>query len=649
MAVARRLRRDILSVARGAPWNPSDSRRKYFMTYRPLLVRVAVATACAGIASLAAAGSLHQPGDGADAVLGDGAATPETRAVFDVLKGLTLKARSNMIEGQHLGGPGDLVVKPGDQDMFDMQGYRVDSVSPGPHTAYPRMVGARYDANDANGNYVLDPILVGQINQKLITIESTYGPMVSITATPLNPWHPAAGRSYDANDGALNKLFIANRGQNAAATAFWNDIDTIATGLGNLKTPDGTPIPVLFRPFAEFNTDKYYFHKQSSADFVTLWQQVVDYYRGKPLHNLIICWEAWVWGSSSTTQPSQVDIAPWYPGDAYVDVVSGAFYFQKNANIDDTPYFNLDIPPGSDDFNVFYNLTNLAVTHDKPFGAAQWGLNYKSSPPGDDADTLAFMAAMDAKHANYANQPAGQKVQHMGFAYYWTGPMQVQTQDNAVAFVDDPRVSSITGVQSLPAEDGWIQEASAGSNSGGSKGPAAYLQTGDAGAATCKNCQLRSIVSFDTSSTLPAGATLVPGTPVTLLMNAQGTVGTSPFANASAFGPLCIDAAWTAATQAPGWFGAGNAFALDDFPLVAGSNASCVATLPDPSLDANGRSFANIAAKYVNRAAAGHTQLRLRFTGATDGNGSNNYVSWYAGDAGKPNAPQLVFTTTLPN
>ncbi|HEY8974058.1 MAG TPA: glycosyl hydrolase [Burkholderiaceae bacterium] len=619
------------------------------MKCRQHLACVALAAACAVLAAPAGAASLHQPGDGSDAVLGDGAATPETKAVYNLLKGLTLKANSNMLEGQHLGGPGDLVVDPGTQDMFDMQGYRIDSVSPGPHAAYPRMVGARYDANVTPNQYVLDPALVAQINQKLVGIEAAYGPVISITATPLNPWNPAAGRSYDTGDGALSKLFIANRGQNAAATAFWNDIDTIATGLANLKTADGTPIPVLFRPFAEFNTDKYYFHKQSSADFVTLWQQVVDYYRGKQLHNLIICWEAWVWGSSSAMQPSQVDIAPWYPGDSYVDVVSGAFYFQKNANVDNTPYFNLDIPPGSDDFNVFYNLTNLAVTHDKPFGAAQWGLNYKSTPPGDDANTLAFMSAMDAKHANNANQPAGQKVQHMGFAYYWTGAMQVQTQDNAAAFVNDPRVSSITGVQSLAAEDGWIQEANAGSNTGGSKGPAAYLQTGDSGAATCKNCQLRSIVSFDTTSTLPAGATLVPSTPVTLLVTSQGTVGTSPFANAAAFGPLCVDAAWTAATQAPGWFGAGNAFALDDFPLVAASNASCVATLPDPSLDAYGRSFANIGAKFVNRAAGGRTQLRLRFTGATDNNNSNNYVSWYAGDAGRPNAPQLVFTTSLPN
>jgi len=619
------------------------------MMIRQRLGWAAIAAAGLVLAAPAGAGSLHQPNDGSDAVLGDPAATAETRATYNLLKGLTLKANANMLEGQHLGGPGDLVVQPGDPDMFDMQGYRIDSNSPGTHSAYPRLVGARYDANLTPNQYVLDPALVDQINQKLVGIESSYGPVISITATPPNPWNRSAGRSSDPNDGALSKLFIANRGHNDAATAFWNDIDTIATGLGNLKTPDGKAIPVLFRPFAEFNTDKYYFRKQSSADFVTLWTQVVDYYRGKQLHNLIICWEAWVWGSSSTSQPSQVDVAPWYPGDSYVDVVAGAFYFQKNANIDNTPYFNLDIPPGSDDFNVFYNLTTLAVTHDKPFGAAQWGLNYKSTPPGDDASTLAFMTAMDAKHANYANQPADQKVQHLGFAYYWTGPMQVQSQTSASAFVEDPRVSSITGVPSLAAEDGWIQEASAGSNTGGSKGPAALLQTGDSGAAGCKNCQWRSIVSFDTVTTLPAGATLVPGTPVTLLLKSQGTVGTSPFANPAAFGPLCIDAAWTAATQAPGWFGGGTAFALDDFPVVAASNAACVATLPDPSLDLYGRSFANIGAKYVNRAAGGRTQLRLRFANGTDGNSSNNYVSWYAGDAGLAAAPQLIFTTTLPN
>src|SRR4051812_43754842 len=171
------------------------------MKIRQRLGWSALAAACLVLSAPAGAASLHQPGDGSDAVLGDGAATAETRAVYDVLKGLTLKANGNMLEGQHLGGPGDLTVKAGDQDMFDMQGYRIDSVTPGAHGAYPRLVGARYDANVTQDQYVLDPALVDQINRKLIGIASSYGPMISITATPLNPWNRDAGRSYDPNDG----------------------------------------------------------------------------------------------------------------------------------------------------------------------------------------------------------------------------------------------------------------------------------------------------------------------------------------------------------------------------------------------------------------------------------------------------------------
>jgi len=603
--------------------------------------------ACAALCAVQAWAAPAMPGDGASAVLSDARATAETRAAYAFLQGRTRQDASNMLEGQHLGGPADIL---GGTAAFEMRTYRIPSATAG-RFAYPRLVGARYDGHDLTfQHYLLDPALIAQINQRLIEVSSIYHPVIALTATPRNPWDRRKGRSASGADGSLADLDIGRRTQpGSAAERFWNDVDTIADGLAGLKTPDGKPIPVLFRPFAEFNTgEKYYypnaFHTQTPEDFRKLWRQVADYYvTTRGLHNLIFCWEAWGWNR----KPSQGELAPWYPQEAaaptagtppnpYVDVVAGAFYFQQRH----LRYFHLDFSADAtgQDQTTFYNLMNVAIAHDKPLGAAQWGINYKydtdgTCVKGDHRNTLAFMTSVDARHYGYP--PDGRRTQHLAFAYYWgdkAGCMEVQNQENGTPFVDDPRVASITGLDHIDSEGGWIREAGAGSGKGGAIWAGLPLRTGDGiGPNGCTNCQYRSIVSFDTSpATLPADAVIGPATP-TLLLDRSGSQGTSPFAEG--LGPLWIDAA-------AGWFGAGPAFNFDDFKAHP-RDLVHVGTMSDPGTGA--RSFGALPAQYLNR--QGRTQLRLSFQVPTDGNGVDNYLDWNAGPPGKP---ELILSYTLP-
>ncbi len=605
--------------------------------------------ACAALCAAQAWAAPAMPGDGASATLSDSKATAETQAAYAFLKGRTLQDASNMLEGEHLGGPADIL---GATDAFEMRTYRIASSTAGRY-AYPRLVGARYDGHDLTfQHYLLDPALIQQINQKLIDVSSVYHPVVALTAVPRNPWNQEQGRSASASDGSLADLDISKRGvAGSPAAKFWADVDTIATGIAALKTSDGKAIPVVFRPFAEFNTgEKYYYPNQyktqTPEDFRKMWRQVADYYvNTKGLHNLIFCWEAWVWHR----KPAQGELAPWYPEETnspatsgvnpYVDIVAGAFYFQQR----DLGYFHLDFSSDTSgqDQVTFYNLMNVAIAHNKPLGAAQWAVNYKYGTDangqclkGDHKNALAFMTSVDARHYSYP--PDGHRTQHMAFAYYWgdkSGCMEVQNQDNATAFVDDPRVASITGVEFVSNEGGWIREAGADTGKGGAIWAGLPLRTGDGlGPNGCTNCQYRSIVSFDTSAaTLPSSAVLSTA-PATLLLTKSGSAGTSPFTEG--LGPLWIDAA-------AGWFGASPAFSFDDFKTTA-RDLVHVATMSDPGTGTH--SFGALPTQYLNR--QGHTQLRLSFQTATDHNGLDNYIDWNNGTAEKP---ELIFSYTLPN
>jgi hypothetical protein len=584
--------------------------------------------------------SAHAGGDGSDATLSTRLSTPETNAVYDFIKSRTTQLRSNMIEGQHFGGPGDL-----DADgahLFDMKTYRIDSGQAPRHT-YPRMVGARYDAK-VGSTYTLDANSIDAINARLIEASAIYHPIISITATPLNPWQPDLGRTFSGKDGDLSDLYYEHRNDvGSPAAHFWADVKTIADGLAKLKSADGTPIPVVLRPFAEVNTnDKYYFRNKKSSEFVTLWKQVAKYYAGiRELHNIIFCWEAWVWHRGG----AEIDIAPWLPTgkepdgypNPYVDIVSGAFYFQQG----DTDFFQLKFVDGSADQTVFYALMKLAFDNDKPFGAAQWAVNYKYTPDhspcvyGDNANALAFMKAVDEQHASpMPNKP----VQHMAFAYYWGDNamcMAVQNQANAALFADDPLVASVTGLDAVPTESGWVREKSFNTGVGDKVTPGMPLRNGDSAGGTngCTDCQIRSVVSFKTQAALPLGASIDPASPTLVLTQTSLSAGGSPFD--LDFAPLWVDAS--------GSFGTGPGLAANDF--AAGQQDQVhVAKMTKPANSvSHATSFATLPLSALN--TGGRSQYRLSFEKTTDRGNSDTWVDWNGSGA---SAPELVFSYTVP-
>jgi hypothetical protein len=586
----------------------------------------AMAAACAAMSVAHAETIYTRPNDGSTSQLSDPAATEETKAAYTFIKTRTSKAGSNMIFGQHLGGVGEINQQ---SVSFDMPTFRIDSATTGRH-AYPRLIGSRYDGQ-VGSDYVLDRGLVDQINTRLIEVSNIYHPLVSITATPRNPWDPTKGRAFSDNQGTLDTLARANRAA-GPAKAFWDEIDLIADGLAKLKTADGKPIPVLFRPFAEVNTgEKYYFHGQTSQSFGALWRDVADYYVNvRGLHNLIFTWEVWVWNRNEKTGTD--NIVPWYPASLspttrnnWVDVVSGAFYFDA---VDKR--FTLDFTNKPTDEKVFNDLMHLAIANNKPFGAAQWSVNH--TPPGhactqgDNNNALLFMNSVDQRH--YVKLPT---TQHLSFVYYWADDnkdycMAAHKQLHATEFVDDPRVASVTGIDAINTESGRVIESGRGTGEGGLVVPGLPLRTGD----TPQNRQIKSVLSFDTSAAMLPPQAVLGDAPASVVLKKNYFTDSMP----TSLSDLGLEAAAV--------LGGSTALGVDDFKAPA---TALPGRVSDPKASYRGQvAYGQVPIVNVNR--AGRTQLRMAFKTPTDGNNAGDQIDWIGQTS---TGPELILSYTLPN
>lgn len=77
-------------------------------------------------------------------------------------------------------------------------------------------------------------------------------------------------------------------------------------------------IPVLWRPFHEFDGKWFWWGRGGEEGFIKLWRMMYDRYTNlHGLNNLI-----WVLGYSDAPG----DLAPWYPGDDVVDILGGDSY-----------------------------------------------------------------------------------------------------------------------------------------------------------------------------------------------------------------------------------------------------------------------------------------------------------------------------------
>lgn len=128
-------------------------------------------------------------------------------------------------------------------------------------------------------------------------------------------WHmgvPGKEEGYESSQGEFDIEAALTEGteENALLLA---EFDKAVPALSQLQDEG---IPVLWRPFHEFDGQWFWWGKGGNEQFIALWQYMYDYYTNEcGLNNLI-----WVLGYSGSIKQN------WYPGDEYVDVVGADTY-----------------------------------------------------------------------------------------------------------------------------------------------------------------------------------------------------------------------------------------------------------------------------------------------------------------------------------
>lgn len=112
-------------------------------------------------------------------------------------------------------------------------------------------------------------------------------------------------------------------------------LDKIASVISNLKGSNGELIPIIFRPFHEFDGNWFWWGADycSPEEYKTAYQFTVDYLKNtKGVHNILYAF------SPDNSYSTSANYLSRYPGDAYVDVLGmdnyGDFNNQGQAGSD---------------------------------------------------------------------------------------------------------------------------------------------------------------------------------------------------------------------------------------------------------------------------------------------------------------------------
>jgi len=95
-------------------------------------------------------------------------------------------------------------------------------------------------------------------------------------------------------------------------------LNAIANVSSAFRDENGELIPVIFRPFHEYDGDWFWWGKGhcTKEEFITLWQFTVDYLRNDlSVHNFIYAF------SPDCKFTTEVEFLDYYPGDDYVDML----------------------------------------------------------------------------------------------------------------------------------------------------------------------------------------------------------------------------------------------------------------------------------------------------------------------------------------
>lgn len=185
---------------------------------------------------------------------------------------------------------------------------------------YPAVYGWEIGHLELGDAYSLDSVYFKDIQRWIKTVYKRGG-INTISWHLRNPY--TGGSSWDTSSDKVVASILPG-GEKHELYLQW--LDRLATFLKDLRTEDGTYIPILFRPFHEHTGSWFWWGKKlcSVEDYKALWHFTVDYLQNeKGIHHMLYTY-------STDRFQSTEDYLERYPGDEIIDVLGFDLYDRGN-------------------------------------------------------------------------------------------------------------------------------------------------------------------------------------------------------------------------------------------------------------------------------------------------------------------------------
>lgn len=181
---------------------------------------------------------------------------------------------------------------------------------------YPAVYGWEIGHLELGDEYSLDSVYFEDIKGWIKTVYERGG-INTISWHLRNPL--TGGSSWDVSSDKVVASILPGGKKNEL---FLGYLDHLADFLNDLKTDDGTYIPILFRPFHEHTGSWFWWGKDlcSVEDYKALWHFTVDHLQNeKGIHHIIYAY-------STDRFESTEQYLERYPGDEIVDILGFDLY-----------------------------------------------------------------------------------------------------------------------------------------------------------------------------------------------------------------------------------------------------------------------------------------------------------------------------------
>ncbi len=187
---------------------------------------------------------------------------------------------------------------------------------------YPAVISFDLGELELGGDASLDKVPFEKIRKEIVN-QYKRGGLVSLSWHARNP--KTGGDSWDVTDTTVVKSILQG-GANHEKFAGW--LKGMADFLNSLQTPEGTKVPVLFRPWHEHTGSWFWWGEKlcTPDEYKALWRMTVDSLRSHGVDNALYAY-------SPGSEPN--DTAQYlkrYPGDDLIDVVGfDTYQFDREA------------------------------------------------------------------------------------------------------------------------------------------------------------------------------------------------------------------------------------------------------------------------------------------------------------------------------